>query len=440
MSASTPIRNASSRCGSRLTRAKQGPFWGISIAVHCIVLGALVIAFPVREIVFRRDAPREPEIITRGDALQEIIDAIRDRTAERLRGRVALLEQGQDRMAQNFQIINTHFLPFADQQRATARARLDECIRQALDRQKALADALRAAQASHNPLPAVEAARADMPRILTAQDEIRRGIILLDLQKDALATQQNAAQEAQISANQFIRWLDDAVLTIQQRAEPLRSLRKELEDLELSLPGLEDAERSAFAAATNAEARVRLCDQQRRDTERLIRAAQDDARRLKAQQDKLERSLREANQQAKQRKKGAAPDTAKIEALTRGIDDAVAGQKQAKARLDSLKQQESGLKTQRGTLENTAAELKRTAAKARDESRNALRTAEDMRKRAERDEADLARTVTNRASLLVTSCNIQSGAYAAQQRVVERIRELLAGGTNAGTQAGTARQ
>ena len=114
------------------SRRKISVFWLVSIVLHALVIGAMIVIAPVREIIFVRER-KVPEIITRGEELEKIIEDIRDLTAERLRSRVQILHAGQDRMATNFSTLNRYFQPFEDQQVSGALSRLkhysDETVR-----------------------------------------------------------------------------------------------------------------------------------------------------------------------------------------------------------------------------------------------------------------------------------------------------------------------
>jgi hypothetical protein len=206
------------------------PFWLISLVLHAAALGALLLFAPVREIVFRRKLVQEPQVITRGDELEEVVDRIRDRTVEHLRERVALLDSGQERMARNFATINQYFQPFAAQQQATARARMEKYIGEVLPRQKELADRFVAAQQGGRASAPIDYAQEWMSRILTAQEEIRRGIRLLELGGEELLAQQEAAEDSQFEATQFNRWLAGDLGSIEWHSKRLAELEQRRAD------------------------------------------------------------------------------------------------------------------------------------------------------------------------------------------------------------------
>lgn len=319
MSASTPDRTRSSRNSKWKARA-EFPFWSVSVVLHVLLLGVLVFIVPVREIVLVREKRLEPEIITRGDELEAIIGKIRDRTAERLRARVALLEAGQDRMAVNFGIINAHFQPFAAQQRATARGRLDKYAGDALARQTTLVDMLDDAHKTRRVDAVIETAYKHMSRILTAQEEIRRGVLLLEIGGESLVERQKKAEDDQFNANQFYRWLDGDVTgiaddeewiaklgeekethrtQIAELTEALASRSEDLEAREREFQELEERERNEKDRDKKRELRQRL-QESRQARESAKRVKREGEQALKRTEDALQRIETQSTQREEQ--------------------------------------------------------------------------------------------------------------------------------------------
>lgn len=294
MSASTPAKPSSTPSARKppLRRLADTPFWLLSAVLHGVVLGLLLMFAPVREIVFRRERVQEPQVITRGDELEEVVDRIRDRTVEHLRERVALLDAGQERMARNFTIVNEHFQPFAAEQRATARVRMESYIGTVLTRQQELADLfLKAREGQVEVTVPIAYSQQWLSRILTAQEEIRRGIRLLDLGGEALLTQQQAAEDKQFEATQFLRWLEGDLGGIawhskrledlaKRRAEDLAKVASETAEMEQQRQAVASAQaRVAEREQAYAEARKgkdrQLTDQARRDLDQAKRDLRD---------------------------------------------------------------------------------------------------------------------------------------------------------------------
>jgi len=337
------------------------PFWAISVALHALMIGSVLMFAPVREIVFRRKI-EEPEVITRGDELEQVIEQIRDRTVEKLRSRVNLLEAGQERMATNFATLNEFYQPFVEQQRATARERMEKYIAEVLPRQDELRKLIEAARNSdENPAKAVAYAHEWVSRILTGQEEVRRGMQLLELGGTDLLAKQKESEEAQYQATQFMRWLDDSLRVIDREAERLAGLDRELAEREAVIP---EAEKSLFDAKV-AE----------KDADLACREAE--ARRA----DLAEAKDREGEKEAK-KAVGEAKNT--LNAAQRRVSDA------AKA-----------LQRANDDVKHTTGEI--------DKARKRLEDA-----RAKRD------------SHLKVGFNIQNGAYYRQKDVVDTIRQLLA--------------
>lgn len=238
------------------------PFWAISVVLHALLLGSLLLFVPVREIVFKRASLKEAEVITRGDELEDVIEQIRDRTVERLSARVVLLKSGQERMARNFEIINEHFQPYAEQQRTTARERMEKHIADVLPKQAELSLLLGRAVGGADPAEPVAFAHRWLSRILTGQEEVRRGMRLLELGGPELLAKQHAAEDAQYEATQFLRWLEDDLRAIDTNQERLTAFEAELAEKRAKLPEAEVAVTQAKDQLTTAETLYAQCKQQ----------------------------------------------------------------------------------------------------------------------------------------------------------------------------------
>ena len=323
MSASTPAERDSSRSAEAIAgTGAEFPFWGLSIGLHALVLGTVLFVAPVREIVLRREKLEGPEVITRGDELQLVIEKIRDRTVERLRARVLLLEAGQDRMARNFATLNRHFQPFVEQQRATAHGRMQAYIDEALTRQERLRVLLEAALSGGDPAEAVAYAQTAMSRTLTAQEEIRRGIRLLEL-GDELVEEQKAAEEAQYTACQFCRWLEGDLLDIERLQERMPGQDEALAE---RLAGVPEAQKMLDAS----KAAVSAAEQKHGDLERHWQEV-----RKSRERKQEEKEARKAKDAAKREVNTAKRKLTEAErALTRASDDV----KRAEADIAKTKQ------------------------------------------------------------------------------------------------------
>ncbi|MBT3374015.1 MAG: hypothetical protein HN742_15590 [Lentisphaerae bacterium] len=258
--------------------------------LHGLFLGALLMFAPVREIVFKRAALKEAEVITRGDELEMVIEQIRDRTVEKLSARVILLKAGQERMARNFEIINEHFQPFVEQQRATARGRMEKHIADVVPRQAELNQLLEQAVSGGDPQAPVTFAHQWLSRILTGQEEIRRGMRLLEFGGPELLAKQEVAEDAQFEATQFLRWLGDDLRAIAGSEARLNKYKAELLVAKTKVPEAETAVAEAKAGVTAAEGRYTEAKQQW-DAERKS----NDKERIKAAKASLDEAKRHVN-------------------------------------------------------------------------------------------------------------------------------------------------
>ncbi len=367
MSASIPAKPNSTPSTHRrgLRRLADVPFWLVSAVLHAVVLGLLLTFAPVREIVFRRERVEEPQIITRGDELEEVVDRIRDRTVEHLRERVALLDAGQERMARNFTTINEHFQPFAAEQRATARERMESYINSVLPRQQELAGLFRQAREGSVAVTVPIAYSQEwLSRILTAQEEIRRGIRLLELGGEAFLEQQRAAEDKQFEATQFLRWLEGDLGAIDWHQKRLAEIAKQR------------AENVAKVASETAE-------------EEQQKQAVENAKNIVA--------LREqAYAEARKGKDRQVTDQAR-----RDLDQAKRDQRDFENRLRTAERNRKG-------AEDRIARADTDTAKA---------------------QAELQKSQTNRDNHILAGGNVQSAAYEQQKAVVETVRQLWANET-----------
>ena len=408
-------------------QGRNGRFWAISVTVHAVVFALLVFFGPVRRIVlFEKDAPEQTEIITRGDELQGIVESIRDLTADKLRGRVELLAQGQDRMATNFAIVNAHFQPFEADQRATALSRLEQYLTQTLELQKGLVDTLTEAAKTDDAKQTIALARVSMPRILTAQDEIRRGIVLLDIEKAALTASQQEAQEKQIGANQFLRWLDDVVLQSARHQEEILSTEVRFAAMETSITTHHQEAARYKRERDDLDRRLQELDAETNRLKGQQRDAVEDARRIASQRVTLRRDLKRLQDQNAKR----AEDKRDLE-----------GEKRLAAQADELDTKHAGLRKRADDLLAEAARQKDevrpglsalfdAARKNFDRQEQLARQAQerldDRRKRVAELKDNVAKNEAKRTEFLATARNVQTGAYWQQQEIVEQVRKQLA--------------
>lgn len=290
------------------------PFWAVSVALHAVGFALLAWLTPVRDLILpERERSLEPEIIRRGDELAELIQDIRDRTAERLAERVALLESGQERMASNLGIIAEHNAAFAGQQQAAARARFDAYAAGTRGHLVALVEALRAVAEGGPSEPLVAAASTHVPRLLSGLDELRRGLYLLPEAGEPALAAHAALMDAVLNGLQFVRWHEDAFDGVNRETRRRAEAQAAVERDSPRLPELErervqaeqerdaaQAERQRWRDRSEELRRARdnagrdAAREQERLAEQKARAAGDRANDLRREHDRLRASVEQA--------------------------------------------------------------------------------------------------------------------------------------------------
>jgi hypothetical protein len=424
MSVSTPIKTGSRR--SAATRfAPRAPYWLLSVVLHVILLVVLILALPVRTIVFRRDAPAQPPVVTRGAELQQIIEAIRDRTLDRLRGRVALLEQGRIRMAENFRILNEHFMPFAEQQRATARARLDDCVRQVQRMQAQLAGTLAQAQHTNSTTVTPGSTQIAMARTLTAQDEIRRGMLLLGVSNAAVMAHQHAAQELQILANQHLRFYDQTALAVDRAALALAEVQTQICTLAAHILELTNNAARALSAIATAEKTRAAADTRLHEWDQEYHAAQSEERRLDMLRQAHERQSKDILR-ADTYRQLPAPEQACIrqsnETVLVQIRQTLAAQT---TRVHALKNAERDLRSQVDEAARACAAAADTQARTAKELAATIEHLDDARRRETELQARWQEALHACRKNLAFAQSAQSNAAATQTLAIARLKQAL---------------
>ncbi len=211
-----------------------------SVGIHLAILGVILFS-PAREYIFERERSLKPEIIARDDRLEELMAEVRDRTVDRLEGRVALLAEGQDRMAGNFETINAHLQPFQQMQTATARDRFEQYAKSTVTLQKELLNVLQSSPETLDNWNSLEAnARQIAARLLSAQEEIRRGMMLLGHLDEELQGRQVEAEKQQFRVGQTLRELAEALSDEEKRLAQLEQDEATLEKLNQQIAELSD--------------------------------------------------------------------------------------------------------------------------------------------------------------------------------------------------------
>lgn len=179
---------------AQTTRLSRSPFWVFSFVLHTVLLGGLIWYGPVRDIIIEHGRPKRQTMI-RGKELEKVIERMQKSVADELAERVALLKEGQNRMATNFQTLNTHFQPYEQNQKATARLRFEKYATSLQSDQQALLKLLEEVKANCQFTQAAQAGQDKMPRMISALDEVRRGVLLMTTD-EAIAQAHTQAQTA----------------------------------------------------------------------------------------------------------------------------------------------------------------------------------------------------------------------------------------------------
>ncbi|MFP4068655.1 MAG: hypothetical protein ACOC4K_02210 [Verrucomicrobiota bacterium] len=282
---------------------KNRRLWLISIGVHLLALFAIFFV-PAKEYFEEEREGRKmkpPEIKRRGEELERVMEQVRDLAAERIAEKVALLDEGAERMATNFDTLNEHHQPLEEERRANALDRMALFAERTLANMDTLRENFQAAREADSPeakLKALEGSDALGSRILVGQEEIRRGLMFLDSADEALVEKQTKAEERQIEAVNFVGWALDVLRgylaleeRIEEREQELAERREIVAEAERQLAELEKKAKPISEALEdlNSQRRQRGLDKETRDElDEKIKA-------LKKRQNKLRPGIREQN-------------------------------------------------------------------------------------------------------------------------------------------------
>lgn len=282
---------------------KNRRLWLISVGIHLLALFAIFFV-PAKEYFEEERETRKkkpPEIKRRGEDLERVMEQVRDLAAERIARKVELLDEGSERMATNFDTLNEHHQPLEEERRANALDRMARFAERTLGNMNTLRENFQAAREADSPeakLKAMEGSDALGSRILVGQEEIRRGLMFLDSDDEALVEKQTKAEESQIEAVDFVGWVLDALRgylaleeRIEEREQELAERRETVAGAEKQLAKLEKKEKpnSEELKDLNNQRRQRNLDKERRgELDEKIKA-------LKKRQNKLRADIREQN-------------------------------------------------------------------------------------------------------------------------------------------------
>lgn len=198
--------------------------------LHVGLLGWLIWYGPVRDIVLERGKPKR-EALIRGKELEKVIEQMQLSVAEELAQRIELLKSGQDRMATNFNTLNAHFQPFEDNQKATAMLRFEKYATALKADQEALMQVLITVQGNKQYDAASLAGQDKVPGMISALDEVRRGVLLLT-SDESIAQMHAQAETAMFEVEKPLRDIGNLL-------GRHRQLTREIEESKVSVRELE---------------------------------------------------------------------------------------------------------------------------------------------------------------------------------------------------------
>lgn len=222
----------------RTSRFSRSPYWVLSMVLHVVLLGWLIWYGPVRDIILERGKPKR-EALIRGKELEKVVEQMQLSVAEELEDRVALLKAGQDRMATNFDTLNAHFQPYEANQKATAQLRFEKYASTLQTDQQALFKLLNDVLVSKNYDAAAQAGQEKLPVMISALDEVRRGVLLLSADQ-AIADLHTQAETALFEVEKPLRDIGNLLGRYRRLESEIKQARAELASL---TPAADEAQR-----------------------------------------------------------------------------------------------------------------------------------------------------------------------------------------------------
>lgn len=206
--------------------------WLLSILLHAALIGVIFLT-PARRLIFEEEIKEEPEITLRNEQLEKVVEKIREAEAESLADRVELLEQGAERMDDNQESFEELFEVFEETQVASAEPELLEAMERALELQEEiLASTEDAVEANDH--EALQANDKSVAELENAQEEIRHGLMLLQLDSDISEAQDEATAEQFAASREFREIVDaDGALELLEKQRP--PIEKRLNDSEIEV-------------------------------------------------------------------------------------------------------------------------------------------------------------------------------------------------------------
>jgi hypothetical protein len=271
-------RNKNTKTNSR--------FWLVSAVLHGLVLTILFLT-PAGQKVFKpKERALKPEVVREDEELAEVIDDIRELAVDRLKVQVELLQAGRERMATNFDTMNTYYRPFVAGQVETARERLVAQSEKTFALQQEVLDAVR------NGVEKKEAGSDAMWRtydgrraaIVAGQEEIRRALMLTASDDQALVDLQNQSEQNQMQAFERISESVGAQNGLWGGASKLEKIEETLKDMQPKVDEAEKIQTELTPQIAKLEAAYKDSVQGVKDADKALKDAKNTVKR--AEKDK----------------------------------------------------------------------------------------------------------------------------------------------------------
>ena len=383
----------------------ESHFWLVSVILH-VGIAVVILLSPVGQSIFTKERTVKPEIVRKNEELAEVVEDIRDLAVERLKNQVALLEAGQDRMANNFTTMNRHHAKFAEQQLKTARVRFNQEATGTVKRLDTLFSLTELGNQDRDTylaavIPALDENEA---RILSGMEEIRRGLRLLLPDNESVIAQQKEVEDAQLKAMQFLRWATGSHAGILRNRERLAKIKVEL-------PVAKERFDAANKAVTDTDTAAKAAKKQEADAKKAASSAK-----------KNQQNAQRAEAGAKKTLDGAKrkKDEAAISKATEAYNKAKQAHIDAKA-----------ARTAADKASRAASDAKRKADQAKRDATNKQRTESRIYPRLESDQKKIAERMPNdisgRDNNTRIGHSILRGVVDKQKKLIERASALMDG-------------
>jgi len=420
MSDSTPARTKPasgttrpSRDADNLGMGGTSPWWVVSLALHALVLLAIVWFTPLREIILNPERDMSYDTTASPDRIDEVVAEIRDIQADMLAWQVEELLDIEDSLEELRDGKLEDYEQFVGEMSQTGPEEALKAQNEALAaQQQALAEQTKAQQAVEAALAAqTETTRAqEREEADQALESMERARQSQDRARDAHARAretQLAADAAQTRADQLLTMLGGALADAreaQKRATAAQTHAAGTEiDAENSQAGARDKQSQAYSRQSGVPARAAKVA----EAKPKVAPLQAEAQKLTAEAEKAKQKSTETTRAAMEAKTALSRASrslgrAKTDAEKKKVRDEIAAAQKEADRLKKLTDQ-------------AKAEAKRIEAKARDARTRAKRAQQELSK----GESALAKARTDARRAQAEAAEMQKPAVEAAKKATE---------------------